>query len=182
MKEYKDLKVEEICNEGVKEILVGKPAEEWTDYDVAIAFIYDIYIPEGKMKKELLIKALQKADRHTALALIKRPEAAEYREDAINIFIELYCKNWIREKVSKKEDKDDKKTLNDAQRSLVKTIKKWMYCYDIQITWNNMKKLFSVCNSISSYTAYEMLDYISQTLREPTPKDLMDIIAEKYKN
>lgn len=176
MEKYDDLSVVDICNNGVKTILEKKDPNDWTEYDATLAYIHNISIPDGKMPKELLIHALLTADEYTALALIKRSEANEYREEAVNLFIDRYCSNWVNRYLSGNTLKSYEDPVEEAKRSLMWTIYKWLYTQNIQITWSNITKVFVIYNKMNKKSAIEILEYIAKTNNEQIPDYVMSIV------
>lgn len=176
MSKYSDLTVAEICNNGVKTILEKKNPSEWTDYDAALAYIFNLKIPQGKMPKELLINSLRTADRYTAIALLKRPEVMEYMEEAVNLVIDRYCSNWVNQYLLGDKLKLYSDPVEESKKSLQWTIFMWLYNQDIPLTWNNMAKFLSLCNTIGKKEAKEMLEYLSSIRNEQIPRDVLNIV------
>ena len=146
--------------------------------DAALAYIYGINIPNGKMPKEILIYALRTADKYAALALLKRPEANEYREEAINLFIDRYCSNWVNRYLSGDRLKSYEDPVEEAKRSLMWTIYEWVYIQNIQITWSNITKVFVICNKMNKKNAMEILEYMANTNNEQIPEYVMGIVSK----
>lgn len=177
MSSYNDLTVAELCKDGVKKRLQEKAPEEWTDYDCALAYIYGMSIPKGKMPKELLINSLCTADRYTALSLLKRPEVNDYREEAVNLFIDRYCSNWVNQYLSGNRLRPCTDFSVESKRSLLWTIYKWVFNHDIQITWNNIAKVLVICDNMDKNDAMRILEYMSNVNNEPIPNDIMNIVS-----
>lgn len=173
---YKDLTVTEIYKGGVKELLKEKKPEEWTDYDCALAYMYNLNIPEGKMPKELLIQALSNANRYTALALLQRPEVDEYREAAVNLFIDSYFSNWVRQCINDNSFKPGKDPILEAKMSLQCTIYMWIYNREIPITWNNIAKVLILCNDMSKKEVLKIINCMSRNNNESIPENIMNIV------
>ena len=176
MSQY-NMTIQEICNDGIRKMLNEKSAEEWTDYDSALACMFYVQIPDGKMPKELLIHTLLTADKYTALSLVKRSEAKEYREEAINLFIERYRANWINrhlaENIKYAED-----LLKESTRSLIRTMQWWIYSQDVPVTWKNIEKLLEICENSQKSILKEMMKYLSKLYGEAIP----DYLLEKVKD
>ena len=178
MSRYSNMTIQEICDFGVKKKLEKKPSQEWTDYDAALAYIHGVSIPDGKMPTELLIKALKTADKYAALNLIKRPEAEEYREEAINLFIERYCNNWINRYLSGDRLKTCDNLLEEAKRSLKKTICMWLYSGNIVITWNNIARFFQQVAPMNRVTAKGMIQHMSKAYGEKIPNYITEMVEQ----